>query len=47
MNGIKESHHDKAESQVEVHFVGQIEGSKFGFDNSYRHRLSPSLSIQS
>ena len=37
MNGIKESHHDKAESQVEVHFVGQIEGSKFGFDNSYIH----------
>lgn len=46
MKGIKESHHDKTESQVEVHFVGQIEGSKFGFDNSYIHWiLSPSLSL--
>lgn len=40
MKGIKESYHDKAESQVEVHFVGQIEGSKFGFDNSYIHWFS-------
>lgn len=40
MKGIKESHKDKAESQVEVHSVGQIEGSKFGFDNSYIHWFS-------
>ena len=39
MKGIKESYHDKTEGQVEVHFVGQIEGSKFGFDNSYIHWL--------
>ena len=39
MKGIKESYHDKTKGQVEVHFVGQIEGSKFGFDNSYIHWL--------
>ena len=39
MKGIKESHHDKAKGQIEIHFVGQIEGSEFGFDNSYIHWL--------
>lgn len=40
MKGIKKRHEDKTKGQVEIHLVGQIEGSKFGFDNSYIHWFS-------
>lgn len=40
MKGIKKRHEDKTKGQIEIHFVGQIEGSKFSFDNSYIHWFS-------
>ena len=39
MKGIKKRHEDKTKGQIEIHFVGQIEGSEFSFDNSYIHWL--------